>query len=160
MLSQFIYGFPMIGRLSQKFVYCETNNDLGQLKNADGIFAGSEGRLRGRFSHSATEASSEIWDEALEQRDLGWLDGPRMFNNDGSLLGKESSATNVAFRFAALQAGNVRALGDCRRARINEFCQIDTPMSLPSRGRADECVMGVSSAKTDRTFAVADQKAA
>ena len=148
-ISQFIYGFQTVGKLSREFAYKETGKDSGPLRGAEEIFFGPKGRFRDRPCNSDTETSSGIREEALEQRDFGRLNGPHTFNEGGTLRGMESSANNVASRLAVLQPGEVRAAGECRRAKIGDFCQVDTPIALPSWDHVAEYARRVAIAKVD-----------
>ena len=159
-LSQFIYGFPLVGDLSQKFAYTPSSKRIGIDRPIEEIFEESSERFRGRPNKGSNKADNEIWNEGTEQKLRGLMGGPFDFNEDGPVRGEEKALHNIAFRFAVIQPENVRAIDDCKHARINEFCKIRTPISLPSWDHVAECTRMISSANREWGCAVADQHAA
>ena len=159
-VSQFIFGFPIVGFLSQNKVFEESGARPEDLKDINDIFNQSSRRFQERSRISAKIESSAIWNEIIEQRDQGWVTGPFEFNDNGRLADDPGTPVNVAFRFPVVQPGKVRAVDDCRHSTLNEYTIINTPISLPSWDHVASCVRRVYSTGVDWNFAVADQWAA
>ena len=159
-LSQFIFGFPFIGFLSQSGVFSPSEKELESPPKPDLIFEEAENRFRSRASQQPPKEAERVWAEAIEQRDCGWLDGPFDLTDSGRIANDPLSPVNIAFRFPVIQPGKVRACDDCRHSTLNDFCVVATPISLPSWDHVAECVRRVSHTNSDIHFAVADQWAA
>ena len=108
-VSQFIYGFPLIGHLSQNGVYDATNNPLPRAPSIESLFRIAEHRHREGSVRPATIEAETIWEDALVQRDLGWVDGLFDLAASGRLSIDHLSPVNIAFRAPVIQPGKVRA---------------------------------------------------
>ena len=129
-LAQFVYGFPITGKLSQKFAFPATTEKLSPTLSTADVLLSAPSRFARRSAH-VSPAAQGLWDEALQQVEAGWLDPPRRLSNSGKVVDCPSSPLNVAFRFAVAQDSKVRACDDLKESLTNKMCAVTTPITLP-----------------------------
>lgn len=96
---------------------------------------------------------------AISQKSDGWIEGAFGILPNGRLE-RWGIPVNIVFRSPVIPHGKTRACDDCNQARVNEFCQITTPISLPNWDHVAECARRVALSHVDWDFAVSDQFAA
>ena len=73
-----------------------------------------------------------LWQGAHHQGRQGWIDGPRSHTASGKLLWDDDVIkVNPAFRFAALQGAEIRAVGDPESSEANGASVTHAPINLP-----------------------------
>ena len=159
-LSQFIFGVPIIGKLSRPGVIQKSTKESPPLRDPQALFIDSIDRFESRAQSRATKGDNEVWAEVIDQVNCGWIEGPFDINEDGSLADKPNCPVNLVFCFPVFQQGNIRACDDCKRGRVNEFRSIDTHISLPNWAHVVECSKMIALSNMPWSYAVAVQKAA
>ena len=121
--EQFTYGFPLVGDLSQDGVY-PRDTSLKPSPDPVHIWERSQERLSLRAKTSGAIHANELWNEAMGQIKLGWLDNPLRIDHAGNVATYEKGTTIVEFRFGADQADKLRAFDDLRRNTVNLYCTV------------------------------------
>ena len=117
-LTQFTYGSPLVGNISQKEVY-PRDMDVAPSPPLGLIWAKSSERFSTRAKHSGYIRSRELWGEALLQVELGWLGGPLPIDTSGNVLAYGHGSTNIAFRFGVDLGDKLRARDDLKHNHVN-----------------------------------------
>ena len=76
-LQQFIFGLPLVGRLSK--LHCFPRKDKERAKKAEKpskIPKSTLARFADRARKSGTTNATHLWDEAIEQVNKGWINPP------------------------------------------------------------------------------------
>merc|ERR1712112_644887 len=97
-LQQFLFGSPLVGRLSQSHCYPTKLEEAS--KNPVPIpklFNTNASRFRDRASKSGFKNANALWSEALEQCEKGWLTRPFPLCSKGRPFVLENSKLNIAF---------------------------------------------------------------
>ena len=102
-LKQFVDGFPAIGELAEPGVYKTAKAEPLKLSR-EKLLGGRNGGTN--FTKARKDPSTrKLWEEALQQVVIGWLDGPFEHTDDGCLRkGGQKISADPAFRFAVQQA--------------------------------------------------------
>ena len=91
-LQQFIYGFQLVGNLSQGHTFPISDKVRGpKPKPLSEILQTNSRRFTGRAQKSGFKNAKLLWAEAMEQRQKGWLASPSLLTSRGdpfALLGK------------------------------------------------------------------------
>ena len=113
----------MAGHLSQYYTFPTSTKDWAPppLSDRNDIFNDDGPRFRERAKRPAVKEAHRVWIEILEQRDLGWVDGPFALTENGRFPIDPESLINLAFRFHVIQPGGVKACDDCMRSTLNDF---------------------------------------
>ena len=74
-MGQFSVGFPTTGDLSHKNNFHRKENNTPILPRGR-LFASSEARCRERAPKSGWVNASDLWKEAMTQREKGWMSSP------------------------------------------------------------------------------------
>ena len=137
-VKQLIFGFPIVGSLSQKGVYPIDEKEHKVLLTPNELTSSAFARFRERATAANPPRFEELWSEALEQVQKGWLTKPiHIPENEGELLWK-SKDFNLAFRFSVQQGEKNRACDDLRHSRTNDACMVLTPIRLISWDHVSE----------------------
>ena len=131
--QQFIFGFPLVGRLSQK--YCYPAKLKGSLEKAEPLHKipnACASRFADRANKSGHKNAQVLWGEALSQCEKRWLNRPFPLCSSGKPCALQNKELNIAFRFGVEQSDKPRASDDLRRARANLACVVETPIKLVS----------------------------
>ena len=160
-LTQFLFGFPLIGKLCQRFTFptCEKANRkklicTSKIKNSSGR------RFRERASKSGFKNATPLWDEATLQVDKGWLTAPFPLASTSEPHTLKFPELNIAFRFGVEQADKLRACDDLCHSRTNLACKVLTPIKLVSWDHLAEMCRRTSKFNLDWHFFKADHEAA
>ena len=113
-MKQFIFGFPLVGELSQCGVYPPPRKDISPPIGRAELLQGTEELFSSRACKSGFKNGQALWDEALTQHQEGWLTAPFKLSSEGSPFTLSSPGLNIAFRFGVAQEGKLRACGDLR----------------------------------------------
>ena len=73
-----------------------------------------------------------MWAEAIGEVEKGWLSQPIPVNEQGSCIFFKGSGVDVAFKFAVLLVGKIRAFDDMRHSITNRARAVLTPIKLVS----------------------------
>ena len=74
LLKQFVYGFPLVGSLSQQHGYpFDKKAAKASLLAQDQLLSDSSARFFGRSQKSGRKNGPPLWEEATQQRRDGWL---------------------------------------------------------------------------------------
>ena len=74
-MGQFSFGFPIAGDLSQKNTFPREENNTPILRRCR-LFTSDEARFRERSPKSGWKNASDLWKEAMAQREKGWMSSP------------------------------------------------------------------------------------
>ena len=154
--SQFVHGFPITGVISQAHTFpcCPPPDDLPGNPNL--LFDTSKKRFVGRSKKSPTAHLSTVWAETMKEVSKGWLGPPREVKGDGTLVGFPLERINFAFRFPVVQIDKIRCCDDLLHAQTNQFCRIDSPITLPSWDLVAEICLSTKSSGIDWCFGKVD----
>ena len=160
-LDQFAFGFPIAGVLSQKHLY-PTDEKVGPSAAipVTELFSTAGSRFRERSAKSGHKNAQQLWGEALEQVQKGWLLHPAELAADGRPLVWRSSQFNIAFRFGVLQQDKLRACDDLKHALTNLACSISTPNQLLSWHHISQLAQLMAEKKGDWVLFKADHESA
>ena len=158
-IKQFTFGFPIIGDLSQEGVYPRDTSCKPALPIQD-IWLGSQERFALRAKSSGYLHSQALWDEALEQVKLGWLDAPVPIDTSGNVATFEKDRVNIAFRFGVDQADKLRACDDLKHNHVNLHCTVWTPIKLPTWDHISQMCLNIRTSERKWAFLKADHEAA
>ena len=129
-LAQFVFGFPIVGDLSQRFAFPVSDSTLKSPLSQKEVFSSASTRFAAR-SHRPPPNDGVLWKEAMEQVEAGWLEPPRKLSAVGRFVDEPDLPINPAFRFAVEQSSKVRACDDLKDSLTNRLCCISTPITLP-----------------------------
>ena len=158
-LDQFAFGFPITGKLSQRFLFPQAKKSTAGIPR-DGLFSSAAARFRERAAKSGMKNAAPLWDEAMEQVKEGWLLPPVPLSPDGKPLYWKSKRHNVSFRFGVLQADKLRACDDLKHSMTNLACTVETPIQLLSWDHIAQVSSMLSADGGDWVMFKADHKAA
>lgn len=139
-ITQFVYGFPILGRLSQATVYPIAEKSSSAPLCHQVLFDSARDRFRSRSIIPPRQALP-MWTEAMGQASLGRLGHPTEIDSPSRLVNDKSKDINIAFRPPAIQRDKVRTFGDLKRGLVNKCCAVDHPNALPSRGHVGGIVL-------------------
>ena len=125
-ITQFVYGFPILGRLSQATVYPIAEKSSSAPLCHQVLFDSARDRFRSRSIIPPRQALP-MWTEAMEQVGLGWLGAPIEIDSDGRLINDRSVEINIVFRFPVIQSDKVRDIDDLKHGLVNKCCAVDPP---------------------------------
>ena len=160
-LQQFLFGFPLVGRLSQSHCYPTKLKEASKKPvPIPKLFNTNASRFRDRASKSGFKNANALWSEALEQCEKGWLTRPFPLCSKGRPFVLENSKLNIAFRFGVAQGEKLRACDDLRHSHTNLSCVVETPIKLVSWDHLAELTNLVNDGSRDWAFFKADHEAA
>ena len=160
-LQQFLFGFPLVGRLSQRHCYpLKLKEALKKPEPTDKIFNTNEARFHDRSLKSGNKNAPTLWSEALEQCGKGWLTRPFPLSTTNEPFVLNNPKLNVAFRFGVEQGSKLRACDDLRHSRTNLSCIVETPIKLVSWDHLAELANLVNDRSREWSFFKADREAA
>ena len=159
-VKQFIFGFPLVGELSQRDVYPPSRKEVLTPIGLPELLQGAEELFSSRACKSGFKNGQALWGEALAQHSAGWLTAPFQLSSEGSPFTLTSSEVNIAFRFGVAQAGKLRACDDLRYSRANLACSALTPIKLISWGHIAQLSRLIASSGKAWHFFKADREAA
>ena len=116
-LQQFLFGFELVGGLSQRLSY-PTDPKASRKRPLcpSKLFNTAESRFTDRARKSVRKNSSLLWDEAKEQQEKGWLTQPFPLTTSGAPFALALKDLGVAFRFGVEQGAKLRACDDLRHS--------------------------------------------
>ena len=98
----------------------------------------------------------KLRENALEQEEKGWLNGPFPFDEEEQMItGEGPQLVNPAFRFGVQQGGKLRAEDDLKRSQTNRAAAIRTPVNLPTRDHFSAVIRIFEEAKMSEGSAMA-----
>ena len=118
-VSQFVYGFPITGILSQSGVFPTIETPLPTLIEPDAVFQGVGARFRKRAEMTSANHEQYIWDETLVEQTKCWFAPHRQLNAHGSLVNNPNEPCNPTFRFPCVQPDKIRLIGDLKHSEVN-----------------------------------------
>ena len=160
-LQQFLFGFPLVGRLAQPRCFPPHPRELA--KKTDPVskaLRSSSDRFEERACKSGFKNAKALWNEAMEQCDKGWLNRPFPLSQEASPYRLSNPELNIAFRFGVEQGEKLRACDDLRYSRTNLSCVVETPIKLVSWDHLAELSHMVNDHSRDWSFFKADHEAA
>ena len=122
------------------------------------IRARASGRFSTRSKHSGCLHSRELWGDAFKQVKLGWLGAPLPIDIAGNVLTYAHGSNNIAFRFGAGHADELRAFGDLKNNHVNLYCSVWAPIKLPTWGHITQMCLGNKSGHREWSFFKADRE--
>ena len=160
-LQQFLFGFPLVGRLSQPRRY---QTKLKENLKRDGPISKALKKTASCFADRAKnygrKNAKALWNEALEQCEKGWMGRPFPLCAKQGSCAHSNPKLNIAFRLGVDQGEKLRACGDLRYSRTNLSCVVETPIKLVRWGRLSELSNVVNNQAKDWSFFKADHEAA
>ena len=81
---------------------------------------------------------------------------PGKLNSNGEFHDVHSRKANFCFRIPSGQQDKIRAIDDFKQAEINNFCFIDTPISLPSWDHIARIFIDLGNRSTQWDFGKSD----
>ena len=158
-LMQFINGFPISGKLCQKDVFPMENCDPPELSLPESLFETKTARFRARAPKSTSRFSQQLWDEAIEQVEKGWLNTPEPLDSDGNFIHKPLERFNLAFRFGVSQADKLRGCDDFKDSLTNLTCRVQSPITLPGWDHIAAAARTLSASRQSWAFGEIDHRA-
>ena len=160
-LQQFLFGFPLVGRLAQPRCYPTKQSEARKKPEPiPKLFNSNKARFTDRASKSGFKNASTLWSEAMEQCEKGWLTQPFPLCTSKAPFTLRNPELNIAFRFGVEQGEKLRACDDLRHSRTNLSCVVETPIKLVSWDHLAELTNLVSDGSRDWAFFKADREAA
>ena len=154
-VRQFTEGFPVIGEISEPGVYPEQQCADPELKPHQ-LLTNAKYRLKARMKSVTDPHEGKLWDDAVEQVEKGWLDGPFPFDEEGKMItGEGPQLVNPAFRFGVQQGEKLRAVDDLKRSQTNRAAAIRTPVNLPTWDHFSAVIRTFQEAKMSEGLAMA-----
>ena len=157
--SQFVHGFPILGSLSQDYVFPISNKLEPRPLGPSSIFDSAPERFRERARRNPKE-QIVLRKEAMGQVERGWLAPPVLLNKFGQIDAAPKSKINPVFRFPVFQSDKVRAIDDLRRGLVNRFCVIDSLNVPPSWDRIAEIILPINGIDRNWDFIKGDHESA
>ena len=158
-MTQFAYGFPLVGNLSQTGVY-PRDMDVLPAPPVGRISAKSSDRFSSRAKHSGYLHSMELWGESPKQVESGWLGAPLPIDTSGNVLTYGHGSANIAFLFGVDHADKLRACDDLKHNHVDRYCSVWAPIKLPTWDRIAQMCLGVKEDLRERPFFKADRESA
>ena len=158
-ISQFIFGFPTTGVLSQEGIFPPSDMPKGPAPISS-IWKTSVRRFKERARASGFKNAQVLWDEALSQVKEGWLSDPFEFDNEGNISQFPLGETNAAFRFGVSQGSKLRACDDLRHNLVNVCTAVLTPITLPTWDHLAQMSKAVFPSAKDWAFIKGDHASA
>ena len=160
-LQQFLFGFPIVGRLAQPRCYpLKLKESLKKPEPPSKLLNSTSCRFTERAKKSGFKNAKALWDEAIEQCDKGWLNRPFPLCSEDRPFVLNNPELNIAFRFGVEQSSKLRACDDLRHSRTNLACIVETPIKLVSWDHLAELTHLVNDGSRDWDFMKADHEAA
>ena len=159
-LMQFVTGFPIVGHLHQAGVYNTDDTPVPKLTSPESLFATKTARFKARAPRSVSRSSQQLWDEALQQAEAGWLSPPELLDSDGNFKDNPNEKCNIAFRFGVSQSDKLRGCDDFRDSMTNTACHISTPITLPGWDHIAAAAKILSLSQRPWAFGKIDHRAA
>ena len=160
-IMQFLFGFPLTGRLSQRGCLPVRTKETSKTPEKLGkISRSAQTRFADRASKSGFKNCQLLWNEAHLQIEKGRLHPPFPLSLDESPSKLVHPRLNVAFRFGVEQGSKLRACDDLRHARTNLACIVETPIKLASWDHVAQLSNLVNTGSRDWSFFKADHEAA
>ena len=158
-MSQFTFGFPLVGDLSQEGVY-PRDPSLAPAPPLDGIWTSSKQRFLTRSRASGFLNAETLWNEAMDQVKKGWLAEPLPISPDGTVATYDRGPINIAFRFGVDQADKLRACDDLKHNEVNLYCTVWTPIKLPTWDHIAQMCLDIRHTRKPWEFFKSDHEAA
>ena len=159
-MRQFLFGFKLIGNLSQ--VHCFPRNDKDARKlpaKMSRIMDSSRSCFPHRSSRSGYKNSGPLWNEAIDQVEKCWLLPPPLTYGGKPVIPKHAEM-NIAPRVGLDQGAKMRDCDDPRHSRTNLACVVEPPIKLSRCGHVVELPNLVNRGDRDRHFSKADYEEA
>ena len=158
--SQFIFGFPIVGRLAQSGVPPPSTKPIEKPISPDILFYDATARFAARSKRSSTRETIPLWEEALAKVQRGWLGQPEIVTEAGRSSHDPDAAINLAFRFGARHLDRMRACDDFKNAHTNRACAIETPKNLVDWGHIAQLALKGASSRPGWSFFKEDRASA
>ena len=160
-LQQFLFGFPLVGRLAQPRCYPTKPQDASKKEEPiTKLFNTNESRFSDRANKSGFKNCKLLWSEAEVQCNKGWLCKPFPLCSEGSSFRLSNPDLNIAFRFGVEQGSKLRACDDLRHSRTNLSFVVETPIKLVRWDHLAELTHRVNDGSREWGFFKADHEAA
>ena len=159
-IRQFVFGFPMIGTLSQNGVFPkggELDTDPTQPQQ---IWEKSKDRFLERPARSGFKDAQRLWGESQVMVGAGWLGDPIPIPSSGLLPDIHPEGVNIALRVGVEQAGKLRACDDLKHNWANLACSVWTPITLPTWDHIAQSALDLRKRKLDWEFTKEDHASA
>ena len=96
-MSQFVYGFPIIGKLSQNRLFATSSKiDVASctVDKPRSLFRAAQERFRQREMPMKIASSKKLWEEDMSQVQLGWLGPPEKLADQGDFIDNPGKQVN------------------------------------------------------------------
>ena len=157
--TQFTYGFPLVGNLSQTGVY-PRDMDVLPAPPVGRIWAKSSERFSTMAKHSGYLHSRELRGKDLKQVELGWMGEPLPIDTSRNVLTYGNGSANIAFRFSVGQDDKLRACDDLKHNHVKLYCSVWTPIKLPTWDHIAQMRLGIKEDLREWPFFKADHESA
>ena len=159
-IRQFIFGFPLVGALSQQYTYpLDDEVDVKPGLPPKLLLISTRPRFEERPRQEGKQNMKDLRGEAPEQHLKGWAASPFLLDFSSSCTAA-SKKLNIAIRFGVSQVEKKRAFDDLRRSMANLDCSVLTPTRLVSWGHVADLCRKAISPHSDWEFPKADHEAA
>ena len=133
MVKRFTKGYPIVGPLAEPGVPPNQNCADPEL-NPQHLLSNSERRTKDRRADVADPDRGALREDALDQVNRGWLDGPFPFDEYRKLVtGGGPQLANPASRFGAQQSKKLRSVDDPERSQTKGAAAVRAPVNPPTR---------------------------
>ena len=156
-IRKFVFGFPLVGTLSQKGVFPK-GGELGtEPMQPQHIWEKSQARFLERSARSGFKNAQRLWEEAQLQVGAGWLDDPISIPSSGLLPDiHPDGGVNIASRIGVERAGKLRPCDDLNHNWVNIACSVWTPITLPPWDHIAQSALYLRKHKRNCEFPKAD----
>ena len=160
-LQQFLFGFPLVGRLAQPRCYpFKLKDSLNKAEPLSKIRNTNNSRFSDRARKSGYKNAKALWSEAMGRCEKGWLNLPFPLCSANRPFVMNNPELRIAFRFGVGQSLKLRGCDDLRHSRTNLACVVETPIKLVSWDHLAELTHFVNTGSRDWGFFKADHEAA
>ena len=98
-VGQFVTGFPITGCLQQAHTFPLDEGIPTTFVDPVKLFTTNTARFRARAPRDISPKAGQLWGEAMEQVNSGWLAPPEPLDDAGNFLDRPKERINTAFRF-------------------------------------------------------------
>ena len=160
-MQEFLFGFGLIGTLSQRHSY-PASAKMARKKplSQEKLFDANASRFSDRSRKSGRKNAQKLWEEALSQQKEGWLTTHFPLSTENEPFVLKGPKINVSFRFGVEQGAKLRACDDLRHSVTNLACVVLTPIKLASWDHLAEISNILNTHSRGWSFFKADHEAA
>ena len=138
--TQFVFGFPLTGALSQRFTFPVDTKINARPVGPSSLFQDKASRFISRARRAPVRHADALWADAMAQVGDGWITDPRVLDSQGNFEAEPDTPIINAYRFGVPQDSKLRGCDDLKDSRTNTACVVQTPISLCSWGHIAESI--------------------